>query len=128
NNCWERCKFLGTYWSCQFGQLQSPFEYESEKLDGFRVWTNPWGRYLVKECDFSQARMHYCAFENCDVSTMKFPRWPCFTILDPARNRDDFAEIDLPFRKGVLRANLSCGNPVPPRDKPNYVDAMVYIW
>ncbi|WP_201581388.1 MULTISPECIES: hypothetical protein [Psychrobacter] len=37
---------------------------------------------LVKDCDFSQANMHLCRLFNADIESIKFGRWPYFTIIN----------------------------------------------
>jgi len=45
-----------------------------------------WEHASISDCDFSGARLDCCRFHRCDTRTLKFPRWPCFTILDPIAN------------------------------------------
>jgi len=54
----------------------------------FGYWPDgsPWEHASISDCDFSSARLNYCRFHRCDTRTMKFPRWPCFPILDPIEN------------------------------------------
>ena len=40
---------------------------------------------LVKNCDFSNANMHLCRFFNADISSIKFAKWPFFTIINPSK-------------------------------------------
>ncbi|HEX9982629.1 MAG TPA: hypothetical protein VGF69_05165 [Thermoanaerobaculia bacterium] len=66
-NRFVRCTFKGRYHGCGFGD--SPELYGPGEL---------------VDADFSAAELYGCRFLNVDVSRIHFPRWPCFTIVDPA--------------------------------------------
>jgi hypothetical protein len=51
----------------------------------------------IEDCDFSAAILDGCRFMRTDMSTIKLPRWPCFTILDPRKNGQEI--IALPWPK-----------------------------
>ena len=74
------CRFTGRLFSCEFGH-----------------WPDPVLRYReeggIEDCDFTAAHLHACRFVGCDPSTLRFPRWPYFTILEPFRRRREFASI-----------------------------------
>jgi hypothetical protein len=70
------------------------FRWETSFLKGCRFTGrfsgNDFGRYPssipgggLEDCDFSQAMLDACRFLDCDASTLRFPLWPCFTILNP---------------------------------------------
>ena len=65
------CRFKGKFTGCDFGHWP---EYSSLPGDqhGF-----------IEDCDFSEARMDGCRIMGCDPATIRFPKWPCFTLLDP---------------------------------------------
>src|SRR5207244_694329 len=71
---WEKCVFHGKYEGTHFGILHDLRD------------SNPWGDIIVKDCDFSRAIMYFCFFQNTDVNSTIFPKWPCFTLLRPERN------------------------------------------
>jgi hypothetical protein len=55
-----------------------------------RLSGNDFGRNLtpppeggIEDCDFSTAQLDGCRFLACDTSTLRFPSWPCFTLLNP---------------------------------------------
>jgi hypothetical protein len=50
----------------------------------------------IEDCDFTAADIHACRFTGCDASTLKFPRWPYFTLLDPYRRHQEYASIMWP--------------------------------
>jgi uncharacterized protein YjbI with pentapeptide repeats len=67
----EGCRFKGRLTGCDFGHWP---EYGSAPEYQFGS---------IKDCDFSEARLDGCRFMGCDPSTLRFPKWPCFTFLDP---------------------------------------------
>jgi hypothetical protein len=77
------CRFTGRLFGCDFGHMPErglPY-YDAGHVEG---------------CDFTAAHLHACRFIGCDASTLRFPRWPCFTILEPYRRRHEFASITWP--------------------------------
>jgi hypothetical protein len=77
------CRFTGRFFSCDFGYMPNP-SIPPREMGG------------IEGCDFTAAHIHACRFVGCDASTLKFPRWPYFTILDPYRRREEFASITWP--------------------------------
>jgi len=83
--CWysahlKGCRLTGRFFGCDFGHFpNSKVLYED--IGG------------IEDCDFSAAHLHACRFLGCDASTLKFPRWPYFTLLDPYRRHREFASI-----------------------------------
>lgn len=55
----------------------------------------------ISACDFRGAELDGCRFFGCDVQTMQFPRWPCFTFLDPGRRKEELAAAPWPGRVGM---------------------------
>ena len=64
----ERCKFTGEFPGCDFGARSTP---------------NGKTRGTIKDCDLREAILDIVGFSNCDLSTLKLPRWPHFTITNP---------------------------------------------
>ncbi|HLL03156.1 MAG TPA: hypothetical protein VK539_21420 [Myxococcaceae bacterium] len=74
------CRLTGRFFSCDFGHFpNSKVLYED--MGG------------IEDCDLSATHLHLCRFIGCDASTLKFPRWPYFTILEPYRRSREFASI-----------------------------------
>jgi len=67
----EGCRFKGRLTGCDFGHWP---EYGSEPE--YQLGS-------IQDCDFSEARLDGCRFMGCDPSTLRFPKWPCFTFIDP---------------------------------------------
>ncbi|WP_309894014.1 hypothetical protein [Archangium sp.] len=80
NHDWSRaflqgCRFMGRLSGCDFGH-RLPLT-EGRENGG------------IEDCDFSEARLDGCRFHGCDPRTLRFPKWPCFTVLDPiGRSRE----------------------------------------
>jgi hypothetical protein len=76
------CRFKGRLFSSDFGY--------------WRESAATWEHASISDCDFSSARLDCCRFHDCDPRTLKFPRWPCFTILDPIGNSPKLRSVDWP--------------------------------
>ena len=63
------CRFKGRFTGNDFG-------FREEHNDRWRIGG-------LEDCDFSEARLDYCRFYGCDMRTVRLPRWPCFTFMDP---------------------------------------------
>jgi hypothetical protein len=58
-------KFTGKYDGCSFGNHQ-------ESLQGKAL-----------DCDFSEAKLHDSSLYECPPDRVRFPVWPCFSIVNP---------------------------------------------
>jgi hypothetical protein len=91
----EGCRFKGRLSGCEFGHWP---EYGSEPA--YELGS-------INDCDFTEARLDGCRFHGCDPRTIQFPRWPCFTILDPIRHAPDLNSVRWPeLFGGVIIENL----------------------
>jgi hypothetical protein len=54
----------------------------------------------IEDCDFTEARLDSCRFHGCDPRTLRFPPWPCFTILDPIGRSRELRSVQWPGRFG----------------------------
>jgi len=75
------CRFKGRMSGADFGYWR----------DG-----SPWEHASISDCDLSGTRLDCCRFHRCDTRTLKFPRWPCFTILDPIENSWKLRSVEWP--------------------------------
>ncbi|MDY7232062.1 hypothetical protein [Hyalangium rubrum] len=50
----------------------------------------------IEDCDFTGAHLDQCSFLGCDVRTLRFPSWPCFTIFDPVRRWRELSALQWP--------------------------------
>jgi hypothetical protein len=78
------CRFKGRLTGCDFGHWP---EYMSL----------PWYQHgSIEDCDFSEARMDGCRIMGSNPATLRFPRWPHFTLLDPIRHAPELNSIEWP--------------------------------
>ncbi|WP_230659876.1 hypothetical protein [Psychrobacter sp. I-STPA10] len=78
----EGVTFKGNFLGCDFGGR--PDQEESSHYG------------LVKDCDFSQANMHLCRLFNADIESIKFGRWPYFTIINLEQAVAQIRKLDVP--------------------------------
>jgi hypothetical protein len=84
------CRFKGRLTGCDFGHWP---EYMSL----------PWYQHgSIEDCDFTEARLDGCRFHGCDPATLRLPKWPCFTILDPIGKSCDLNSVQWPGRFGSV--------------------------
>ncbi|WNG33081.1 hypothetical protein F0U61_05180 [Archangium violaceum] len=80
------CRFKGRFTGNEFGQRRGHDE--------------EWELAGLEDCDFSEARLDACRFHGCDMRTMRLPRWPCFTIMDPRGHAAELGRLAWPGRFG----------------------------
>jgi hypothetical protein len=85
----QGCRFTGRLSGCDFGRWP-------ESQEGG-----------IADCDFSAARLDACRFIGCDASTLTFPSWPCFTLLDPARRSHELTALPWPGELGIVARTFS---------------------
>ncbi|WNG29114.1 pentapeptide repeat-containing protein [Cystobacter fuscus] len=84
------CRFKGRLTGCDFGHWP---EYSSQ----------PWCQLgSIEDCDFTEARLDGCRIMGCDPATLRFPKWPCFTILDPIGRASELRSVEWPGRFGSV--------------------------
>lgn len=76
------CRFKGRFAGNDFG-------YREDDLDKWKIGG-------IEDCDFSEARLDGCRFFNCDMRTIRLPRWPCFTFLDARRHAAELVQHQWP--------------------------------
>jgi hypothetical protein len=88
----QGCRFKGRFLGCDFGHWP---EYGSEP---------EFQQGSVADCDFSEARLDACRFMDCDPATLRFPKWPCFTFLDPISRASELLKAEWPdlFRRVIV--------------------------
>lgn len=82
------CIFKGHYYGNDFGNRPEYF--------GSSVY-----RGSIRDCDFSNAILDACRFMHTDMSTIKLPNWPCFTILKPRQQAERIETFNWPGRLRV---------------------------
>jgi hypothetical protein len=83
------CRFKGRFLGCDFGHRS-----DSSKEEGKHG--------AIADCDFSEALLNLCRFHDCDMRTMRLPRWPCFTLLEPLRHASELGRVQWPGSFGDL--------------------------
>jgi hypothetical protein len=76
------CRFKGPLSGCDFGHWPG--------------YARGWEHGAIEDCDFTEARLNACRFMGCDPATIRFPRWPCFTILDPIARAPELRSVKWP--------------------------------
>jgi hypothetical protein len=71
------CRFKGRFTGNDFG-------FREDEIDKWKVGG-------IEDCDFSEAQLEGCRFFNCDMTSIRLPRWPCFTFLDARRHTAELA-------------------------------------
>ncbi|WP_309897155.1 hypothetical protein [Archangium sp.] len=67
----EGCRFKGRLTGCDFGHWPEYLDEPAYQLGS------------IEDCDFTEARLEGCRFMGCDPATLRFPKWPCFSFIDP---------------------------------------------
>ncbi|OJH37047.1 hypothetical protein [Cystobacter ferrugineus] len=84
------CRFKGRFSGCDFGHWP---EYGSD----------PWFQFgSIEDCDFTEAQMTGCRIMGSDPATLRFPKWPCFTILDPIGRSRELNSVQWPGQVGPI--------------------------
>ncbi|HEX5749623.1 MAG TPA: hypothetical protein VFZ09_25560 [Archangium sp.] len=84
------CRFKGRLSGCDFGHWP-----EYGKGPEYQLGS-------IEDCDFSEARLDGCRIMGSDPRTLRFPKWPCFTILDPIGHSRQLNSIEWPGRFGLV--------------------------
>ncbi len=78
----EGSRFTGRFSGVGFGQ---------------RVGVDRWWEHGgIENRDFSEARLDECSFQHCDMRTIRLPKWPCFTIVDPIKHGPELVRVPWP--------------------------------
>ena len=91
------CRFTGRLTGCDFGHRLP--ELPGREHGG------------IEDCDFSEALLQGCRFHGCDTRTLRFPRWPCFTLLDPIGRSQELNSVTWPGRMEIVMGILSTEPP-----------------
>ncbi|WP_257460786.1 hypothetical protein [Archangium lipolyticum] len=108
------CRFKGRLSGCDFGHWPE-YGKEPEYQMG-----------AIEDCDFTEARLDECRFHGDDPRTLRFPKWPCFTLLDPVRRADELRNLKWPDRFGRSLASLLDQSPEKRIKHPRSTMALSY--
>ena len=81
----ENCHLKGCFSGCDFGRNEAYANLSSYYPEAGIVNT-----------DLSAAKLYGCRFINCDLSTLKLPRWPCFFLCDVDAVREQARTLPWP--------------------------------
>ncbi|HZH75523.1 MAG TPA: hypothetical protein VEY88_05790 [Archangium sp.] len=91
------CRFKGRLTGCDFGHWPD--------------YGTGWEHGSIEDCDFTEARLDACRIMGADPATIRFPKWPCFTILEPVRRASEFQGLTWPGPMGDLIREILPKNP-----------------
>ncbi|QRN99904.1 hypothetical protein JRI60_13155 [Archangium violaceum] len=93
------CRFKGRLTGCDFGHWPS---YSTGAEYG-----------AIEDCDFTEARLDACRIMGSDPATLRFPKWPCFTILDPIARAPELRRVKWPGMVGAVIVDDLHTHPTP---------------
>ncbi|MFE8595751.1 pentapeptide repeat-containing protein [Archangium violaceum] len=93
------CRFKGRFRGNEFGFREALVDTSRFKPGG------------LEDCDFSEAELHGVGFNGCDMSTIRLPRWPCFTFVDPVRHAAELRQHSWPGLFGRVTVETACESP-----------------
>ncbi|MFL5353854.1 pentapeptide repeat-containing protein [Archangium sp.] len=93
------CRFKGRLTGCDFGHWPD--------------YGTGWEHGAIEDCDFTEARLDGCRIMGCDPATIRFPKWPCFTFIEPIRRAPELRSIKWPGRFGRITVEELHTQPAP---------------
>jgi hypothetical protein len=108
------CRFKGRLSGCDFGHWP---EYGKEPE--YQLGS-------IEDCDFSEVRLDACRFHGDDPRSLRFPKWPCFTLLDPIRRADELRDLPWPEAFGRRLVSLLDQSPENRYKHPRSTMALSY--
>lgn len=88
----EKCQFRGRFSGCDFGRRID------DDPPGF-LYSPEAG---IVDCDLSAAKLDFCRFINCDLSTLRLPLWPFFTVRDPEELQEQALKLPWPGKTRII--------------------------
>lgn len=87
----ERCRIKGRLSGCEFGRRDDEIHFSTYFPEAGIVDT-----------DLSAAKLDLCRFIDCDLSTLRLPPWPCFTVLSPEEVREQALQLPWPGKTHAM--------------------------
>lgn len=87
----QDCRFHGTYIGNDFGR----------RTDGYSANGG------IERCDFSNAVLDACRIFGCEPDSVVFPRWPCFTLINPCDRLEEMKGALWPGELGTWVRSFS---------------------
>jgi hypothetical protein len=94
------CKFSGKFVGNDFGN-----------------WHEQHAKGSIANCDFSNAVLDGCRFMDCEIDSIKLPKWPCAAILYPQKQSGRVVSVDWPGKLRLWAQDLV--------NQPNVTAALV---
>jgi hypothetical protein len=91
----DSCTFKGKLSGNDFGNWPSYFVRNEEERIGDIV-----------NCDFSDCDLDGCRIMDSNARSNKYPKWPHFTLYDPALHLEELKSIEWPDRFRILISSL----------------------
>jgi len=88
----EGCTLRGRYSGCDFGRR---IEREDSGISYF-------SEAGIVDTDLSAARLDGCRFLDCDLSTLRLPLWPCFTVCNPDELLEQALKLPWPGKTRII--------------------------
>ena len=88
----QGCEFKGRFAGCDFGRWPG--------------YSDGWEHGSIEDCDFTEAQMSFCRIMGSDPSTLRFPTWPCFTVLDPIGRAAELQGLVWPGPLGTMLRDM----------------------
>jgi hypothetical protein len=116
----SRTRFIGC--SIEVKRELKNFRWQSVVLTGCRFkgrftgndfgeWPSAPGQGSIDDCDFTEATVDQTRFLGCDARTLRFPPWPCFTLLDPRQRHRELTALPWPGDVGRGEIELCAEEP-----------------
>jgi hypothetical protein len=91
----QGCQFMGRFVGNDFGSWPG----------------RSWPEAGLEDCDFTQAHLEECRFLKCEIGTLRLPRWPYFTLLDPGHRASELGRVPWPGPKGPIIGDVLAQTP-----------------
>lgn len=97
--CISGCKFTGYLKGNDFGHWPECVVYVENGALKHRHGS-------IANCDLSGAVLDGCRFVDCDLGSLKLPRWPCFMIPNPHEQRSKIESVNWPTKLRFWATNV----------------------
>lgn len=105
------CRFKGRMTGCDFGHWPT-------------YYTKDWEKGFIEDCDFTEARLDGCRFMGCEPDTLRYPRWPCFTLVNPIIRAAELCKAEWPGIYGPVVVKHLHAQPPTTRALTDYAPAV----
>jgi len=100
----RRCRITGWFTGNDFGH----WETGPQSVNPITGRCENYG--VVEDCDFTEAVLDGIRFLNCDMSRIKLPGWPHFSVLNPSRISSIVNTITWPGTTSILAGVIAASD------------------